>query len=160
LILYFNGTNPKDSNESAFWQNKEKIKYQNVATLINGLTNNPDNTHIKGWMKPVNLVRQILNQLRLNKINKVNKIIHAFYSVKFHQKEMLDFCKLNKIEFLLSSDSELMMLLLSQKLENSIRLFSAKSFKLTFRGIEILLQLTISVYIFSLFLRQPRSSRI
>jgi hypothetical protein len=60
---------------------------------------------------------------------------------------------LNKIEFLLSSDSELMMLLLSQKLENSIRLFSAKSFKLTFRGIEILLQLTISVYIFSLFFK-------
>ena len=138
LIFYFNGTNPKDSNETNCWLHKEKIKHQNVATVINSLENNPDQRiENRDWIKPVNLIRQIVNQLRSDKINQVNKVIHTFNSVRNHQKEIIEFCQLNKFEFLLSSDPEIMMLLCSQKLENSIRLFSAKSLKLLWRGMKL-----------------------
>ena len=109
-----------------------------MATVINSLENNPDQRiENRDWIKPVNLIRQIVNQLRSDKINQVNKVIHTFNSVRNHQKEIIEFCQLNKFEFLLSSDPEIMMLLCSQKLENSIRLFSAKSLKLLWRGMKL-----------------------
>lgn len=133
IIIYFNGTSPKDNEELLDWQSKEKSKLKRIASVIDFVTNERTINPHRSWVRPPGLIRQIVNQLRTNRLNRLHKVVHTFNTVKHHHKEIIEFCKVNKCEYLISSDYEMMMHVCSQK-ENVIRLFSAKSFKLTLKG--------------------------
>ena len=131
VIIYFNGTNPQD-NEINEWETKEKTKSQKIAQVFENIKVKKDSQN-KLWIKPIDLVNQIIVQLRTDKANKLNKVIQTYTSIKCHQKEIIEFCKINKCEYLFTNDPDILMMILSKSIEN-INLCSARSFKLEFKG--------------------------
>ncbi len=131
IVLYFNGTNPKDLGINE-WEAREKDKCNKIESIFNNLKLDKDSPN-KLWIKPVNLINQIIIEINSDKLNNCQNLLHSFSTVKHHQKEILEFCQLNKCEYLLTNDSEILTLIYAQQIEN-IKLFSARSFKLTFKG--------------------------
>jgi hypothetical protein len=131
IVLYFNGTNPKDL-EIKEWEAREKDKFNSIETLFDNLIHDKDFPN-KLLIKPVNLINHIIKEINSDTFNNCENLLHSFSTVKHHQKEILEFCQLNKCEYLLTNDSEILTLIYAQEIEN-IKLFSARSFKLTFEG--------------------------